>query len=186
MEASRATGQRLVIEVADDGPGFPRRFEEGTGLANLRERLVTLYGDDAELRVDRGGPGSRVMIGMPAMRDAARVLVREARPRGRLTMGRLGGKRWRVLIVDDEAAARRRLSIMLDELDIEVVGEAENGMQALELSETRTPDLLLLDISMPEVDGFGRGAPPARPQAADRLPDRLRRVRSRGVRARGR
>jgi len=60
----------------------------------------------------------------------------------------------RVLIVDDEAAARRRLSIMLDELDVEVVGEAENGVQALELVAERRPDLLLLDISMPEVDGF--------------------------------
>ncbi len=60
----------------------------------------------------------------------------------------------RVLIVDDEAAARRRLSIMLDELDIEVVGEAENGVEALEMVAERRPDVLMLDISMPEVDGF--------------------------------
>ncbi len=60
----------------------------------------------------------------------------------------------RVLIVDDEAAARRRLSIMLDDLDVEVVGEAENGVEALELAAERSPDLLLLDIAMPEVDGF--------------------------------
>lgn len=60
----------------------------------------------------------------------------------------------RVLIVDDEAAARRRLSIMLDELDVEVVGEAENGVEALEMVAERAPDLLLLDIAMPEVDGF--------------------------------
>ncbi len=60
----------------------------------------------------------------------------------------------RVLIVDDEAAARRRLSIMLDDMDVEVVGEAENGVEALEMAGQRRPDLLLLDISMPEVDGF--------------------------------
>lgn len=60
----------------------------------------------------------------------------------------------RVLIVDDEAAARRRLSIMLDELDVEVVGEAANGVEALELVAERHPDVLLLDIAMPEVDGF--------------------------------
>ncbi len=60
----------------------------------------------------------------------------------------------RVLIVDDEAAARRRLSIMLDDMDVEVVGEAENGVQALEMTAERLPDLLLLDIAMPEVDGF--------------------------------
>jgi DNA-binding LytR/AlgR family response regulator len=60
----------------------------------------------------------------------------------------------RVLIVDDEAAARRRLSIMLDELDVEVVGEAKNGVEALEMVAERQPDVLMLDISMPEVDGF--------------------------------
>lgn len=63
----------------------------------------------------------------------------------------------RVLIVDDEAAARHRLSVMLDELDVEVVGEAENGIQALELAAERKPDLVLLDIAMPEVDGFDVG-----------------------------
>ena len=39
----------------------------------------------------------------------------------------------RVLIVDDESAARRRLSIMLDELDVEVVGEARDGVEALQI-----------------------------------------------------
>jgi DNA-binding LytR/AlgR family response regulator len=60
----------------------------------------------------------------------------------------------RVLIVDDEPAARRRLAIMLDELDVELVGEAENGIQALEMVRDRRPDVLLLDIAMPEVDGL--------------------------------
>ena len=60
----------------------------------------------------------------------------------------------RILIVDDEAAARERLKFMLEELDVEVVGEASNGLEAIQMSDERKPDLLLLDISMPEVDGF--------------------------------
>jgi DNA-binding LytR/AlgR family response regulator len=60
----------------------------------------------------------------------------------------------RVLVVDDEPNARRRLGIMLEELDVEVVGEAENGIEALKLARERQPDVMLLDIAMPEVDGF--------------------------------
>lgn len=71
----------------------------------------------------------------------------------------------RVLVVDDEPAARRRLALMLEELDEEVVGQAANGVEALEMARERRPDLLLLDIEMPEVDGFdvARHLPAPRP-----------------------
>ena len=63
----------------------------------------------------------------------------------------------RVLIVDDESAARVRLASLLEEIDaagIEIVGEAGDGVSALDLVRQHKPDLVLLDISMPEVDGF--------------------------------
>lgn len=60
----------------------------------------------------------------------------------------------RVLVVDDEAAARARLVAMLEELDIEVAGTAENGLVAIERAGDLKPDVVLLDIVMPEVDGF--------------------------------
>lgn len=71
----------------------------------------------------------------------------------------------RVLVVDDEPAARRRLALMLEELDEEVCGEAANGVQALEMARERRPDVVLLDIEMPEVDGFdvARHLPTPRP-----------------------
>ena len=61
----------------------------------------------------------------------------------------------RVLIVDDEPLARRRLVQMLAALpQVEIAGEADGGRQALELVELLRPDVLLLDIEMPVVDGF--------------------------------
>lgn len=71
----------------------------------------------------------------------------------------------RALVVDDEAAARRRLADLLEELGVEVVGEAANGLSALELTRERHPDVVFLDVSMPEVDGFdvARHLPDPRP-----------------------
>lgn len=60
----------------------------------------------------------------------------------------------RALIVDDEPAALRRLSSLLDQLGVDVVGEASNGIAALGLAHERRPDVVFLDIAMPEVDGF--------------------------------
>jgi DNA-binding LytR/AlgR family response regulator len=61
----------------------------------------------------------------------------------------------RVLIVDDEPLARRRLVQLLAACPgVEIAGEAEGGREALELVALLRPDVLLLDIEMPAVDGF--------------------------------
>lgn len=61
----------------------------------------------------------------------------------------------RALIVDDEPVARRRLKRMLTEHDdLEVVGEAGDGKEALERIEELKPDVVFLDIRMPEIDGL--------------------------------
>ena len=62
----------------------------------------------------------------------------------------------RTLIIDDEPPARERLKRLLADLeDVELIGEAEDGIQAVELIERENPDLVLLDIQMPGLDGFG-------------------------------
>ncbi len=61
----------------------------------------------------------------------------------------------RVIVVDDEAPARDRLKRILGELDgYECVGEAGNGEQALSLVDEKRPDIVLLDIRMPGLDGI--------------------------------
>lgn len=61
----------------------------------------------------------------------------------------------RTLLVDDEPPARNRLRRLLAaEERIHIIGEARDGLEALELIEELAPDLLFLDIQMPELDGF--------------------------------
>ena len=63
----------------------------------------------------------------------------------------MGAKR--VLIVDDALFMRKRIGDVAREAGWEVAGEAENGERALELYQEQRPDLVTLDIVMPELDG---------------------------------
>ena len=61
----------------------------------------------------------------------------------------------RALIVDDEPLARQRVRLLLsEEADVEILGESEDGIEAVAQIEAGKPDLLFLDVQMPEMDGF--------------------------------
>lgn len=67
-----------------------------------------------------------------------------------------GTDKLRVVIADDERPARSFLASILRQFDdVEVVGEAANGMEAVTLIEAKHPELALLDLQMPELDGLG-------------------------------
>jgi DNA-binding NarL/FixJ family response regulator len=73
----------------------------------------------------------------------------------------------RLALVDDHELARESLkNMLLDESDIEVVGEASNGRQALLLCSRLRPDLVLMDVRMPEMDGLA-----ATKEVKQRYPD---------------
>ena len=60
----------------------------------------------------------------------------------------------RILIADDHALFRDSLKSLLESHDIDVVGEAKNGQEAIDLSWSSKPDVVLMDLMMPEMDGL--------------------------------
>jgi DNA-binding NarL/FixJ family response regulator len=74
----------------------------------------------------------------------------------------------RVLIADDQAVFRRGFRALVgDEPDLEVVGEAEDGIQVVSLARRRQPDVVLMDIRMPRMDGLEATRQLAGPGAQD-------------------
>lgn len=75
----------------------------------------------------------------------------------------------KVLLADDHAVVRRGLATLLEsEMDIEVVGEASDGKEAVELTREIEPDVVVMDISMPELNGL---------EASRRIKDEMPEVR---------
>ena len=105
--------------------------------------------------------------GAPAVSPGDLVRARSAPDTGIVTppaRSRPDLARLRVLLADDAADLRLLLRIRLEKLDdVEVVGEATDGEEALELAEELRPDVVVMDLSMPRVDGL---------QATERLRDR--------------
>ena len=64
IRAERKNGS-LVVCIRDDGPGFPKRYRERTGLGNLRKRLDTIYGEEATVRSGGKGKGASVTVEIP-------------------------------------------------------------------------------------------------------------------------
>jgi DNA-binding NarL/FixJ family response regulator len=64
-------------------------------------------------------------------------------------------KKTRVLLADDHTVVRRGFEMILAaQPDFEIIGEARNGREAVELAETLAPDLVIIDVSMPELNGI--------------------------------
>ena len=65
-------------------------------------------------------------------------------------------KKIRTLIVDDESLARDRLRQLLEkETGVDLIGECADGRTAVMTIQQESPDLIFLDVQMPELDGFG-------------------------------
>jgi two-component system response regulator EvgA len=69
-------------------------------------------------------------------------------------VGTLVGVRHRVLIVDDHPSFRAAARLLLEHEGFEVIGEATDGASGIEASALLRPDVVLLDVNLPDIDGF--------------------------------
>lgn len=159
-------GGQLRITVSDTGAGFdPTAMKKvgergaGFGLFSIRERLDLVGG---KMTIDAvPGQGSRFMLTMPLTRDAlagsaaATASPPEApgKPAPQVRSPK-PGVRIRVMLADDHVVMREGLAQLLgQEADIEVIGQAVDGQEAIELAARLQPDVILMDMSMPRLNG---------------------------------
>ncbi len=151
----RRVGPSVEIHVKDSGVGFShgRKLQNepsGFGLSSLRERL-SLIGGRLEI-LPNGTRGTHVLVTAPMQARPAKERTFSHRKRP----GRpfLGGP-IRILIVDDNQLMREGLRKVLgDQSDLKIVGEATDGCAAIQLSRQVRPDVVLMDINMPGMDGI--------------------------------
>jgi PAS domain S-box-containing protein len=153
----------IELIVSDDGHGCDEaqllgRGPDGSGLglSSMRQR-AELWGGTVSVR-SRAGGGCVVIVRLPAR--AARPSAPAARapdplPRPpQVTGPRPRDHRVRVILADDHAVLRDGLAGLLRQHGFLVVGEAEDGRQAIELALMLQPDVVLMDVSMPHVNGI--------------------------------
>ncbi|MBI4861315.1 MAG: response regulator [Candidatus Riflebacteria bacterium] len=160
----RCDGGKLDIAVLDRGTGFDPEATRsaghpsgGFGLFSIRERLGLLGG---ELVIESStGKGTRALLSVPVASSPPEV----PEDRGRI----------RVLLVDDHPVMRDGLArLFSQEPDIEVVGEASDGRTAIDLAAKLTPDVVLMDVNMSDLNGI---------EATRLIRERLPRVRVVGL-----
>ena len=95
----------------------------------------------------------------------------------------------RILLVDDVEQARRDLGTALNLFDdLEIIGEAGNGLEAIYLAQSLGPDVILMDLEMPVMDGYevdtaDQVAPPMQGHRADRARLRIGTRKSKTIRS---
>lgn len=164
----RVADDQVELIVRDEGRGFDASRAirgEGTpsgfGLPSIRRRLELLGG---EMDLDSApGRGTTATVRAP-IRLSAQPLSREA-PVDRAAVTDATAEaaaqepprngRIRVLLADDHEIVREGLAMLLARHpDVEIVGEASDGRMALELARSLRPDVVVMDINMPDINGL--------------------------------
>jgi len=151
----RPCGGYICLVVSDRGRGFdPQGLREtaGYGLLSIRER-IELLGGRMKIKSARG-KGSTFLIVVPNGGLAGTGSGTRTKPNGRAKAADEDQGRLRVLLADDHEIVREGLrSLLSDEHDVQIVGEAANGREAVDLASRLKPDVIIMDMSMPVIEG---------------------------------
>jgi PAS domain S-box-containing protein len=149
----------LHISVLDQGVGFdPETARNSTsggfGIFSIRERMLAL-GGHFNLNASPG-KGTEATLVLPLMNVSDEPSKQSIMSTNQTeTKQRMNGSSIRVLVADDHAVVRQGLCSLLAKYDdIEVVGEAVNGHEAVEMATHFQPDILVMDVTMPKLDGI--------------------------------
>jgi PAS domain S-box-containing protein len=158
LEMSIDEQNRLRVTVSDQGYGFDpaavwKMKATGFGLVSIRERLE-LMGGCLQIKSSSGkGTSFSMIVPLETIKEQDEEEIRKIMAKTR--KAKPPGEKIRVLLVDDHAVVRQGLATMLDLYsDIEVGGEAADGQEAIEKARELQPDVILMDISMPKMDGI--------------------------------
>ena len=163
---AKTRGQELAIKIRDTGIGIdPKllphlfdlfrqaessldRSEGGLGIGlTLVRSLVKMHGGRVEARSDGPGTGAEFIVRLPIHKkqaSAPEIICTDPE--------RISNPQYRILVVDDNVDAAEMLSTLL-QLDGHQVWTAHDGKAALETAQARRPDVILLDIGLPEING---------------------------------
>ena len=162
------TGHRLRITVSDKGAGFDLAavavaesvggLSSKFGIFSIKERMRSL-GGSLELK-SAPGEGTIATLTMPLggraeLSGAAANVQAEHFALRTPHSGLRQNAKIRVLLVDDHAMVRQGLRAMLEDYgDVQIVGEAVDGREAVRLTEQLRPGVVVMDINMPKMNGI--------------------------------
>jgi PAS domain S-box-containing protein len=160
VEVAEGPENTLQIVVRDSGRGFDPsrlrsgRVDAGFGLFSISERLGLIGG---RFEIDSApGRGARFTISAPLTETDESERAADSRRTGIEAPAEAdAGDTIRILLVDDHAIMREGLARLLgNEPGFEIVGQAEDGYAAIQAAERLRPDIVLMDISMPRLNGI--------------------------------
>jgi PAS domain S-box-containing protein len=159
VDLSETPDGEVRLTVSDGGDGFDARMlddrgpEEATfGLFSIRERL-TYMGGAMQIDAEPGG-GTCITLTVPRAAQPQEPAVHPEQKPEPDAPWRAAGGTIRVIVADDHEAMRRMLvNRLAEEEDMEVVGQVATGEDAVRLARRTRPDVLVMDLRLPGMDG---------------------------------